>query len=162
MAWFVCRRNRCVWPENRQKAAFGDGEGEQSRCDEGQCLIMSRFCRWRRFSSHVNGSPLEAFSGSENRSLLVLWLTFSDFSRVSLVNEGPGRGNIFFGSPDSASAFLINCERTAPPMPATAMPLNTVGPYALISSCVDILPFSAGRSRWENIRNEFMMGAING
>lgn len=44
-------------------------------------------------------------------------------------------------------------------MPATAMPLNTVGPYALTSSCVDILPLNAGRSRCENIRNEFMMGA---
>lgn len=101
---------------------------------------------------------MEAFSGNENRSLLVLWLTSSDFSKVSLVNDGPGRGNIFFGSPESASAFLINCDRTAPPMPATAMPLNTVGPYALTSSCVDILPLNAGRSRWENIRNEFMMG----
>ena len=47
-------------------------------------------------------------------------------------------------------------------MPATAMPLNTVGPYVLTSSCVDILPFSAGRSLWENMRNEFMMGAIDG
>lgn len=73
------------------------------------------------------------------------------------MNDGPGRGNIFFGSPDSASAFLVNWEITAAPMPATAMPLNTVGPYAVTSSCVDILPLSAGRSRCVNSRNEFMI-----
>lgn len=29
----VCRRYGCVWPKDRKKAALGNGEGEQRRCD---------------------------------------------------------------------------------------------------------------------------------
>lgn len=40
VACCVCRRYGCVWPEDREIAALGNGEGEQRRCDN-QYLVVS-------------------------------------------------------------------------------------------------------------------------
>lgn len=127
----------CIRAQDGEGLSRGPGNGEKSGYEQRISLLkfISSHNPDRRHpmkNSPVKGNPLTSFSpGNLKLNFLVLWLTSSLFSSANLVNTGPGLPKTFFPSltGDSASAVVImNFEIIAPPIPATAIPLNTVGP----------------------------------